>query len=184
MVPDLRASWTSPLDEQDKSHRLTTTMTACASFTRVAWFYTVDDSNVNGQRNAQGSNPSGGTLSTPIPASGVIYLNQDGSLNWEARLYIQFVGVGTGQVQLQYTVQNAGAPNDFTVLTPTVTPQVSRQDQCPAGLLPIGRCVHLPWCRVGRAAEHDVQVSEAKALQQERSRSLDCWNPATSPEAG
>jgi hypothetical protein len=139
MVPDLRASWTSPLNEQDKSRRLTTTMTACASFTRVAWLYTVDDSNPNGQRNAQGSNPSGGLLSTLIPASGVVYLNQDGSLNWKAQLYIQFVGVGTGQVQLQYTVQKAGAPNDFTVLTPTVTPQVSRQDQCPAGLLPIGR---------------------------------------------
>jgi hypothetical protein len=125
--------------EQDRSHVLTTTMTACASYTRVAWIYVVNDSNPNGQHNAQGSALNGTPLTQPIPASGVEYDNMDLSLNWRAELYIQFVGVGTGQVQVQYTVLKTGQPNDFTVLTPTVTPQVSRQDQCPAGLLPLGR---------------------------------------------
>jgi hypothetical protein len=138
-LPTLQASWTSPLIEEDKSHLLTTTGIACASYTRVAYAFTLNDSNPNGQHNALDTAPNGVPLSQSIPASGVEYDNMDLTLIWKAQAYIQFVGVGTGQVQVKYTVQITGSGSTFQILTPMAMPPVAQVAQCPGGIQPFGR---------------------------------------------
>jgi hypothetical protein len=129
-IPTIQATWDDPGTTTQRMVTLSNG-TACATATHFSSAFLID----SGAAMNAVSTIANAPLSQPRLVHTIRYTN-NGALVWQAQLFVQIVGVGTGSVQVQVTAQTMGQGSAFQILTPMVTPVVSQVDQCPAGLAP------------------------------------------------